>query len=75
MGTHPIQPSSINTEFFSAVNLEEMNVYAKLQTRIDRKYIVTPNICNALLAGLDIDGSVLEINGHRTNLYQSIYFD
>ena len=75
MGTHPIQPSSINTEFFSAVNLEEMNVYAKLQTRIDRKYIVTPNICNVLLAGLDIDGSVLEINGHRTNLYQSIYFD
>ena len=75
MGDHPIQPSSINTELLSAIDLEEMNKYAKLQTRIDRKYIVTPEICNALLAGAEINGRALEINCYRSTRYQSTYFD
>ena len=75
MGTDPSQPSSIKTESFSAIDLDEMNKYAKLQTRIDRKYIVTPEICNDLLANADVNGRVLEIDTYRNTPYQSVYFD
>ena len=75
MGTDPSQPTSIKTDSISAIDLDEMNKYAKLQTRIDRKYIVTPEICNALLANADVNGRVLEINTQRNTPYQSVYFD
>ena len=75
MGNFPLQPSAIDTGFIAATDLEEMNKYAKLQTRIDRKYIVTPEICNALLSRTGEKGKVLDINGHRSTLYQSTYFD
>ena len=75
MRTGPSQPTSIKTESISAIDLDEMNKYAKLQTRIDRKYIVTPEICNALLANADVNGRVLEINTQRNTPYQSVYFD
>ena len=75
MRTDPSQPTSIKTESISAIDLDEMNKYAKLQTRIDRKYIVTPEICNALLANADVNGRVLEINTQRKTPYQSVYFD
>ena len=75
MGNFPLQPSAIDTGFIATTDLEEMNKYAKLQTRIDRKYIVTPEICNALLSGTGVKGKVLDINGHRSTRYQSTYFD
>ena len=75
MGNFPLQPSAIDTGFIAVTDLEEMNKYAKLQTRIDRKYIVTPEICNALLSGTGVKGKVLDINGHRSTRYQSTYFD
>tara|TARA_Y100001970_G_scaffold189696_1_gene230607 strand:+ start:786 stop:1559 length:774 start_codon:yes stop_codon:yes gene_type:complete len=75
MGTDPSYPSLINTEFLSPIGLEEMNKYAKLQTRVDRKYIVKPETCNELLRNLPINGRALEINGYRSTQYQSTYFD
>lgn len=71
----PLLPSSINTGFIADTDLEEMNKYAKLQTRIDRKYIITPEICNALLSGTGVNCKVLDINGQRSTRYQSTYFD
>ena len=75
MGNFPLQSSAIDTGFIATTDLEEMNKYAKLQTRIDRKYIVTPEICNALLSGTGVNCKVLDINGQRSTLYQSTYFD
>jgi len=75
MGDQSIHPSLIDTEFIASIDLEEMNKYAKLQTRIDRKYIITPEVCNALLSGTGINCKTLEINGHRSTRYQSTYFD
>ena len=50
MGNFPLQPSAIDTGFIAATDLEEMNKYAKLQTRIDRKiYCYTRNMqCAAI---------------------------
>ena len=63
MGNYPLQPSAIDTGFIAATDLEEMNKYAKLQTRIDRKYIVTPEICNALLSRTGEKARYLTLTG------------
>lgn len=71
----PVQQSEIVTSRLPPISLEEMNTFAALQTRVDRKYIVTNGTCNELIDGVNIDGQVLEIDGNRSTIYQSIYFD
>lgn len=56
------------------VTLDELNDAAALQTRRDRKYVLTPDELDRLLAGLP-PARVLEIAGSRSFAYDSTYFD
>ena len=62
MGSAPIQPSQLSSQRFSSISLEEMNAFASLQTRVDRKYIVTSELCNELLETINVNGQVLSVN-------------
>ncbi|MDA8371224.1 MAG: polyphosphate polymerase domain-containing protein [Nocardiopsaceae bacterium] len=64
-------------DLFPGMGLEEVNARAGLQTRIDAKYLLTPDVCAAFLAGLAELGewSCLEIDGQRRFRYASTYFD
>ncbi|MFE7508306.1 polyphosphate polymerase domain-containing protein [Promicromonospora sp. NPDC057488] len=56
------------------VTLDELNDVAALQTRRDRKYVLTPDELDRLLAELP-PARVLEIDGSRSFAYDSTYFD
>jgi hypothetical protein len=56
------------------VSLDELNDVAALQTRRDRKYVLTPDELDDLLATLP-PARVLEIDGTRSFAYDSTYFD
>ena len=56
------------------VSLDELNDVAALQTRRDRKYVLTRNELADLLAVLP-SARVLEIDGARSFAYDSTYFD
>ena len=59
-----------------AVTLEELDATAALQTRVDRKYVLTPAEVTALLGTLAAHGPrVLEIDGDRSFTYASTYYD
>lgn len=58
------------------VTLDELDATAALQTRVDRKYVLTPDEVAALLATLAAGGPrVLEIDGDRSFTYASTYYD
>ena len=48
---------------------------ADLQTRIDRKYLVPLPVFERLIALVEIDSPLLDIDGLRVFDYESIYFD
>lgn len=48
---------------------------AALQTRVDRKFLLTPHEFTRLITSLGRDFRVLEIDGRRIFRYESIYFD
>jgi hypothetical protein len=48
---------------------------AGLQTRLDRKYLLTADLLPDLLEQLDRDFDVLQIGGRRVSAYSSTYFD
>ena len=75
MGFIPTEKSAIKTERLTRLSLDEMNAFASLQTRTDRKYIIQNTTCNRLIKEVDIQGGVLDLNGKRSTMYQSIYFD
>ncbi len=75
MGLTPIQPSELSSQRFASITLEEMDTFAALQTRVDRKYIVTSQLCNELFGTININGQVLTVNEKRSTGYQSVYFD
>lgn len=56
------------------VTLDELNDAAALQTRRDRKYVLTRDELDDLLAALP-PARVLEIDGARSFAYDSTYFD
>jgi hypothetical protein len=56
------------------VGLVELNDAAALQTRRDRKYVLTPDELAGLLSMLP-SARVLEIDGARSFAYDSTYFD
>lgn len=58
-----------------ALTLDEVNERAALQTRVDRKYVVRPDVWGRVLASLDGDLGVLEIDGRRSFRYSSTYYD
>lgn len=58
-----------------SVSLEELNDTAELLTRVDRKYVVSPEVLADVLA-THADGlKALEIEGRRTGSYRSVYYD
>ncbi|MEU2199229.1 polyphosphate polymerase domain-containing protein [Isoptericola sp. NPDC019482] len=59
------------------VSLEELDATAALQTRVDRKYVLTPAEVGAMLATLAAQARprVLEIGGERAFTYASTYYD
>lgn len=57
------------------ITLERVLSLAELQTRVDRKYLVRPDVFEQLLDGRNPDLVVLEIDGLRSFRYESMYFD
>ncbi|MFT3797300.1 polyphosphate polymerase domain-containing protein [Microbacterium sp.] len=58
-----------------AVDLEQLNAAAELQTRVDRKYVLPLADLPDVLAALPAGAQVLEIDGERALRYTSQYFD
>lgn len=59
----------------ATVSLGELNDHAELQTRTDRKYIVSTTVLDDFIESLDRGMAVLEIEGKRSFAYESVYFD
>lgn len=57
------------------VSLAEVDELAHLQTRFDRKYLVTPDLAAELVELVADRSAVLEIDGRRSFTYRSRYFD
>lgn len=57
------------------ITLAELLAEASLQTRVDRKYIVDPELWSRIIAEELSDARVLEIAGERRFAYESVYFD
>ena len=60
---------------FEPISLEGANDIAALQTRIDRKYLVTESTLWQLLDSFAPTVRVLEIDGEHSCAYRSTYFD
>ncbi|GAA3910628.1 polyphosphate polymerase domain-containing protein [Microbacterium invictum] len=58
-----------------AIDLEQLNAVAELQTRVDRKYIVPRTDLPGILGHLPNGSQVLEVDGERALRYASQYFD
>lgn len=59
----------------ATVSLEELNKLAELQTRTDRKYIVSMAVLSELLTAFGDKVAALETDGQRAFAYESVYFD
>lgn len=57
------------------IGLDELTERADLQTRVDRKYVLPVVEAAAILAQVDVDARVLEIDRSRSFGYHSVYFD
>jgi hypothetical protein len=57
------------------IGLDELVAEASLLTRVDRKYVVPRQQLDVVLADLDPDTRVLEVDGVRGSAYESVYFD
>ncbi|MGO1638416.1 MAG: polyphosphate polymerase domain-containing protein [Ancrocorticia populi] len=61
-----------------SISLSDMNRQAALQTRLDRKYVLTADQTADLVAWIGQehpDTQVLEVEGERASLYDSMYYD
>lgn len=58
-----------------ARTLDEVDRAAALQTRVDRKYVLSPRAWHAVLGSLERRPAVLEIDGRRSFGYASVYYD
>lgn len=72
-----IEPSAALSliEIRPPIGLDELNSSAALQTRVDRKYVLSLDTACQALADIADELVVLEINGTRSFQYQSLYFD
>jgi hypothetical protein len=64
-----------STAGFDAVSLEDLVADAALLTRVDRKYVLPIADAERVIAGLDPETRVLEIDGRRDFAYETVYFD
>lgn len=67
--------TALGLDRFGPVALDDLIADAALLTRIDRKYLVPRADVKLVLALLDEDTRVLEIDGARHFAYESVYFD
>lgn len=58
-----------------SISLEDLNERAALQTRIDRKYVLTVDQAAAILSAARFDLRALQIGELRSFAYESVYFD
>lgn len=63
------------TDHLETISLEELNAAAALQTRTDRKYILTQEQAAEVLPILGQQALVLSIDERRASDYTSVYFD
>ena len=63
------------TDQLETISLNELNAAAALQTRTDRKYILTAQQAREVLPLLAKQARVLSIEGRRASDYTSVYFD
>jgi len=68
-GTAPYLPD------FAAITLAQLDASAPLFSRQDRKYIVPEEVLDEALGEWSQNFDVLEIDGNRSFLYRSLYFD
>jgi hypothetical protein len=71
MRSHPLAIASR----FSPISLEEMDLKAALQTRLDNKYYVTRCVFEEFAQALQSTHAVLDIEGDRVFGYDTVYFD
>lgn len=57
------------------ISLEDVVENAALQTRVDKKFLLTPKQFTDFIARLGQEFSVMQIDGLRTFRYRSTYFD
>ena len=69
----PAHPTAFDS--LQRISLGDLNATAALQTRIDRKYIVTSERLESIISGLGHRLAVLDIDGQRDFGYESSYFD
>jgi VTC domain len=65
----------VQIDDLDGVGLDELNCHAALQTRTDRKYLVTPAQLDELLDRMAGDMRARDIAGRRGFRYESLYFD
>ncbi|EED32562.1 conserved hypothetical protein [gamma proteobacterium NOR5-3] len=74
----PLKPAINDVDPFAAfesVGLDEVNRLAKMQTRVDNKYIADFGTVRSFAHSLNSDFAVLEIGGKREFTYRSCYYD
>ncbi|WP_246169367.1 VTC domain-containing protein [Actinotalea subterranea] len=62
-------------EQLPAIDLERVQALADLQTRVDRKYVLTTAVLDRLAQATLADAAVLTIDGRTAFGYESVYFD
>lgn len=67
--------SSLTMRERAPISLEELQLTASYLVRRDRKYIVSTQTLGPILAAINAEARVLEINGQRVFTYESLYFD
>lgn len=70
--------SSDALERLAPISLLDLVEAADLQTRVDRKYVLSRSEAGPVLAALpalEVPPSLLEIDGARSSEYESVYFD
>lgn len=67
--------STLTPSHWEPISLETLNLKAAMQTRIDRKYLLTSRQAKQVLATLPAQPAVLEIQNQRDFSYDSVYFD
>ncbi len=63
------------TSGFSPVSLEQLDGKAAMLERLDNKYVVRQDVLSQAIAELAKNFDVLEIDGKRSFIYETCYFD
>ena len=75
MASTPADPLDERLWRFDAVSLADVERFAALGTRLDRKYVIPFDVAGQLLGEWGSTSGALEIEGRRTFRYLSVYFD